>query len=442
MSKLFEEFSKPSYADWVNQLQKDLKGQPESLIQRVDEIEELSFNSYQHQDSNNTQVQETTNLASVRQINKDSNAWLNLSTIIVNNSVDANKEALNRLNLGATALRFELNSDFSDWKTLTKGVELPYIHTTFKIHSLQQYLSANEAFSPEELNHISFELEYFQLKDEQWSQLASSLKTKPSSILLANGYALQQRGATSWQEIGYCLASAHEAFIQLVNNGLSTEEAATCIHFNAGLGANYFYEIAKLRVLKALWTRILESYSIKDTKGIKITAITGFTNKSLKDPYTNLLRQTTEAMSATFAGVNAICVQAYDTFSKKGATKLSTRMAVNIPLILQEESYLDKVIDPLGGSYVVEYLTNELAEKSWNFFKTLEQKGGVSSADAITYIQQEVTAKATLRIQRIADKTDTLIGINIFPNPTVEDNEWIKMEDYLGLKQLILEQSI
>ncbi len=144
-------------------------------------------------------------------------------------------------------------------------------------------------------------------------------------------------------------------------------------------------------------------------------------------------------MSLAFGGVHALCVQPYDTYSSKGATKVSTRMAVNIPLVLQEESYLDKVIDPLGGSYVLEFLTTEIADKSWAFFQKIEGLDGVTSSKSIDFITTSITAKAEARKQRIADKTDALIGINIFPNPTAENNEWLLFEDYLGMKQLNLE---
>ena len=184
-----------------------------------------------------------------------------------------------------------------------------------------------------------------------------------------------------------------------MDRGLTIDEAAACLHFNVGVGSNYFYEIAKIRAIRILWSKIIETYGVSHacSYNTRITGIVGFTNKSLKDPYTNLLRQTTEAMSLAFAGVHAICVLPYDQASEKGATSLSTRMAVNIPLILQEESYLDKVIDPLSGSYTIEYLTNEIAEKAWNSFQEIENEGGIGAENAQNSLKTTISEKAQLR---------------------------------------------
>lgn len=444
MKKIFEEFTKPNYTDWVNQLVKDLKGQPEELIQRNDSIEELTFNSYQHQNSEKTASNPAFKNQYVRNTYATDNRWENLGTVIVKDEADANKKALTLLNLGATALRFDLTKESIDWKKLTSEIQLQYIETTFRVRNLNQYLSVLKQFNEDELNSIFFELELNQIQMEDWSKLAQSLKEKQRYTLIANGYSLQQRGATTWQEITYALAQGHEYLTTLINNGLTVDEAAACIHFNIGAGAIYFYEIAKIRSLRLLWSRIIEEYQPTHacSQNLRITGITGFMNKSLKDPYTNLLRQTTEAMTFAFSGVHAICIQPYDANSTKGATTLSTRMAVNIPLILQEESYLDKVIDPLGGSYTIEYLTNEIADKAWKLFQEIEELGGISTEEAIKSVSNNVAAKAELRKQRIADKTDSFIGINIFPNPVNEENEWLPFEEYLGMKQLNLEQSI
>jgi methylmalonyl-CoA mutase len=159
----------------------------------------------------------------------------------------------------------------------------------------------------------------------------------------------------------------------------------------------------------------------------------------LKDPYTNLLRQTTEAMSAITGGTDAIVVKPYDLYSTSGPSELSERMALNISNILKEESYFDAVIDPLGGSYSIESSTTEIARKAWSKFQDLEQlEGGVKSKTFIS----EISEKSALRIKGIQDKSIVLIGINTFENPEEIKNEWTPMHTYLGLPSLVLEQEL
>jgi len=444
MNKLFSEFPKPSYNDWVNQLIKDLKGKPETLLQTEDPIEKFSFKAYQHQQSEDTMPPEILKLPHVRNINREDNTWENMATIYVNNETDANKQALNVLNLGITALRFDIKNKNINWKKLLNDIQLKYIQTTFKILTIDSYFEIIKTLSKEELQTVFFEIDPMEISKIDWTKIALSLKEYQIPILCANGYDIQQCGSNTWQEVAYCLASAHEFLVKLINEGLTTDQATKCIHFNVGTSTSYFYEIAKIRALRILWARIVQEYKPEKEQTLyaKITAITGFSNKSLRDPYTNLLRQTTEAMSAIVAGVNAICVQPYDSYSTIGATKLSIRMAANIPLILKEESYLDKVIDPLGGSYAVEHITYKIADRAWNIFQQIEEHGGIMEKTARKLLTEKIRKTAKLRIQRIKDKTDIIIGINEFHNPTKENNEWIPIKKYLNMNTLIIEQVI
>lgn len=431
MDKILSEFQKPSYQDWENQLIKDLRGQDQSLIQRNDEIEEFEFNCYQHAD-----LTVTSPLFSY--VDKPTNSWVNLFTILVSSELEANKKALQVLNMGASGLRF-ICSYAPDLSILTNEIQLEFIQTTFVVSTREVYESVLGQLPNESSQFVSIEFDLIENPHDN-TVILDIAKNAIRPTLVADGFSIQQRGATTWQEIAYCVASAHEYLNMLISAGMSCEDAQKCIHFNVGSGGNYFYEIAKIRALRIVWNTILNEYESR-LFDVKITGIIGFINKSVKDPHTNLLRQTTEAMSLINSGVDQICILPHDSQSTSGTSSLSERMAINIPLVLQEESYFDKVIDPLAGSYSLELLTKLMVEKSWNLFQEIENDGGISKLEVAKKLKSQIAQKAADRIAKFQSNTTKLIGINIFPNPQVVKNEWKNQSFYFDLPQLIFEQN-
>jgi methylmalonyl-CoA mutase len=162
-------------------------------------------------------------------------------------------------------------------------------------------------------------------------------------------------------------------------------------------------------------------------------------NKSLKDPHTNLLRQTTEAMSAIIGGIDRLIIHPHDEQSTQGASELAQRMALNISNLLQDESYLATVNDPLGGSYALEKLTQDLSEKSWELFKTMDQ---LPTTQKETEWQRLVQDKAKQRIEMIKNSETVLLGINKFPNPQPTNNQWLPAKQFNNLSYLRLETEI
>jgi methylmalonyl-CoA mutase len=173
-----------------------------------------------------------------------------------------------------------------------------------------------------------------------------------------------------------------------------------------------------------------------------LTAKTGLLNKSAKDPYTNLLRQTTEVMSAVIGGAQTIIVTPYDAQTEKGISELSDRMATNISLILKEESYFDAVIDPLGGSYAIEKLTEELTNKGWKLFQDIEGMGGMHNFEARELLKVLVQHTRTIRLSEYEEKKRTLIGVTKFPNIQTVENSYIPAWKYLGMDNLIIERDM
>jgi methylmalonyl-CoA mutase len=447
MIGLKKEFAPSSLTEWVEQLKKDLKGDEFSKLERNDLIEELAYPTFAHQESREISEQTPGKFPFTRGLKTKDNNWNNGSYLHVGNESSANKKALEVLMKGADLLIFDVGSIKSvDWKTLLNGIELQYIQSQFLISSHEHYKSLRSFLNGEIPSYITLNIDTIGQETDPLltNKLIEDLKNRQFASLYVDGASIQQTGATTWQEIGFCLSSGHEYLSKLIENGLSIDEAAACIHFSIGTGSNYFYEIAKIRALKQLWAALIKQYNPQHncSYNCRITAHSGFMNKSLIDPYTNLLRQSTEAMSAASGGVDAIVIHPYDSCSVHGASALAERMALNISLILKEESYFDAVIDPLGGSYAMEELTDLIAEKGWSCFRKLEELGGMSSSAAIDDLCKSISVKAEMRIEEMRSGKKILIGINKFDNPAPEKNTFKELSSYLGLPKLILEQTL
>lgn len=440
MSDLLNEFAKPSFQDWKEKLISDLKGKSEEVLITTDPIEGIEFSSYQHAETTDNLVEQISNQTYIRNTWKAQNSYLNCVTIMVDSTVKANKDALEALNMGANALCFELNADFELDVKLFDSIELQYIHTTFKSNSVHVILNLFEHFGAQQ--YINYQFDAIEASEIQPAieKLLPIIKSG-TPILSCNGFGLNSIGGNVTQELAYQLSIGNFYIESLLENGLSIDEAVAAIRFDSGIGANYFYEVAKFKALRILWKQIVNAYQPKHncSNNTQIFATTGFINKSVKDPYTNLLRQTTEAMSALSAGVNGISILPYDLYSTKGASTLSKRMAINIPTILAEESYLDKVVDPYGGSYSVIKLVDLFAEKAWKLFQDLEQLEDLN--EKTTHLTNEIYVTNKLRIDQINTGQKILIGINKFPTIDTVDNSWNYTQNYLGHKGLILEQS-
>jgi len=178
-------------------------------------------------------------------------------------------------------------------------------------------------------------------------------------------------------------------------------------------------EIAKLRAARLLWARIVEQYqpASPESAKMRIHSVTASWNKTIYDPYVNMLRTTTEAMSAALGGADMITVLPFD-LNYKEPDGFSMRMARNQQIILKEESSLDKVVDPAAGSYYIENLTASLADAAWRLFLEVEEKGGMTEAVQSGFIQNSVAASAAQKNAEIAARRTVMLGTNQYPNMT------------------------
>jgi methylmalonyl-CoA mutase len=219
------------------------------------------------------------------------------------------------------------------------------------------------------------------------------------------------------QELAFALSLGAEYMTQLTGLGVQPDEVAKRIVFNLSIGNNYFFEIAKLRAGRLLWSRIVKAYgpASDDSARMIVHAETGTFNKTVYDPYVNLLRTQTEAMSAALGGAHAVSVLPFDHFSHQTG-ELSERIARNQQILLKEEAYLDKITDVAGGAYYLESLTEGIAEQAWQLFLEVDGIGGFLAAMKEGFIQKTIRETAAQRIRNIASRRENLLGVNQFPN--------------------------
>jgi methylmalonyl-CoA mutase len=247
----------------------------------------------------------------------------------------------------------------------------------------------------------------------EWSICAEEAKHTREGLIEA--YRLQDNGANVVQELGFAIAEAAEAMATKTEAGLTAAEAASKISFAFGVGSNYFFEIAKFRAARLLWSRVAASFNLPDPEAAKakIHARTSRWNKTVYDPYVNVLRSTTEAMSAAIGGADSICVAPFDETYRE-PDELSERLARNTQIILQKEAYLDRVADPAAGSYYVESLTDAIAKQAWKLFQQVEGMGGYNKASG--FIKEELAKSQKAKVAAIASRRTAILGTNQYPN--------------------------
>lgn len=439
MNSFFKEFSPIRKEEWIEKIHADLRGKDPALLEHSDKIEEVDFSSVYH--ISDRKKHETPGaFPYTRGLKTNLNDWKNTAYVVISDEKEANSRILHFLMTGADALWVIANKENINWEAVLNEVQLEYIHTQFTLSALEDMLTLQKMSShaPDKV-HFNFD---FLANDFDLPTFGAHFKENQQRFALVNGFGIQQSGGTTWQEISFCLNTGHEYLLALMESGLTIDEASACIGFHVGIGSNYFYEIAKIRSLRALWAKIVGAYSPEHdcSYNCSITAVIGHTNKSLSDPHTNLLRQTTEAMSALNSGVENIVVLPHDLYSDQGVESISQRMAINIPLILKEESYLDKVIDPIGGSYALEELTEMIGEKAWTLFQSLEQAGGLFDRRVLIDFTSEIESKRKLREEAFLAGEILLIGINKYSNPDPVTSNWKQIPTYLGMETLNYER--
>lgn len=437
--RLFSEFSPVSSENWKNKIVEDLKGADydKKMIWRTGEG--FNVNPFYRKED----LPEGCGTAAPGEFpytrgNSCSNNWLIRQSINIADAAEANAKARKMIEDGVTSIAFKVRGKLVTPEyipALLDGINAEKVELSFNVcvNKTMVFAAMLVDYYKErgfDLEKVRGTIEYDPIGKELLTgkvienyadiikELVSTLEELPRYRCVAvNSVRLNDAGAYITQELAYALAWGNEYMQAMTEAGIPAGKAAKSIRFNMGISSNFFMEIAKFRAARTLWAKIVEQYEPECRCACKmiIHAETSKFNLTLFDPYVNMLRTQTEAMSAAIAGVEAITVTPYDSVYET-PTEFAERIAKNQQLILKHESHLDKVADPAGGSYYIESLTASIATEAWRQFLAIEEAGGFHKAVKEGRIKAEVEGAGDNRRTALAKRKEILLGTNQYPN--------------------------
>lgn len=404
-SFITNDFEPSSAAAWKQKIQFDLKGADynETLLTKTNEG--ITIKPFYHLDN----FEKLT-----IPISKED--FKICHKINITSEVEANKIALDVINRGANALKFIANKPFNSNELfanlLNKKIEFhfqfQFLNEDF-INKLAKILTSETVFyNIDIIGNLTKSGNWYSSLNEDFKTVESLLKNNSSKFILSiNADLYQNAGANTVQQVAYALAHVNEYLTKFGG------EIASKIQFNFAIGSNYFFEIAKIRAFKYLYNLVLSEYNT--AANAQIYTEPSLRNKTLYDYNVNMLRTTTESMSAILSGANTISNASYDTIFHN-SNEFGDRIARNQLLILKEESYFKNAQHIATNSYYIETITKQIAEKALIVFKDIEKSGGFLQQLKEGTIQRKITENAKKEQVQFNSGTLVLLGTNKYPN--------------------------
>lgn len=440
-SKLFTEFEPSTRAEWIKSTQQSLKGKPfDKLIKTTYEGFDIQP-IYMADDIEG--ICHTHTLPGeypyVRGTHTDgylSHPWHIAQHINLTDPKLFNDALKHDLAHGQTAIYISQHTvhlnNIEDAEVLFDGIDLTQypifieadVHATGIYNVLTAYLHNDHAIQLQgcigydPLHHLAstgtVSREIFQ-RMSALQTLAYGMSPDLDTIAVRTAI-YHDAGANAVQEMAIAMATGVTYIRELMAHQHHINSIARNMRFYLTVGENFFMEIAKLRAIKMMWAQIVREFGGNDEAAkIKLHIRTGSRNKTRHDPYVNMLRVTTEAMAGAIGGVDSMSTAPFDMpFGE--SDEFSRRIARNVQLILQEEVNLVDVIDPAGGSWYVEHLTDQLAQSAWDLFQQIESNGGMIASLESGFIQSEIETSVNSRNKHLALRRDVLVGTNMYPN--------------------------
>ncbi|MBQ4822707.1 methylmalonyl-CoA mutase subunit beta [Aquimarina sp. MMG016] len=410
---LFDSFDEVSAKEWKQKIQFDLKGADYNQTLIYQSLEGINIKPFYHQED----------LENINNPISHPTSWKNSLRIEVAEANDGNQKALKAIQKGAESIFFIIKTADIDPKELLEDLNSEtsiFIETEFlsasyiqKINDLAKSKVLSIYVFTDIIGNLAVTGNWFSNLKEDHLALEEITKnnTLSSTISIDTGL-YQNAGATMVQQLAYALAHANEYLNHFDTSEVNPLKKSPIV-FKVAIGGNYFFEIAKLRALRLLWQTLASAYGISEE--CHIFAYPSHRNKTVLDYNVNMLRTTTECMSAILGGADTIHNLPYDDIYNL-ENDFGTRISFNQLLILKNESYFDLVNNPASGTYYIESLTDQLAEKALSLFKNIEEGGGFLSQLKSGTIQKKIKESANKEQELFDSGEIVLTGANTYKN--------------------------
>jgi len=407
--QLFKDFDPVSSKQWKQQIQFELKGADYNDTLVWNSPEDIKVKPFYHKDESLYQLA----------ISDKPDGFLICQNIFVYDLEKSVERAVESISRGAESIRFTIADEHTNVVSLLEKLPLEKITIYFnlefisidfvkQIDTIAGLRNATIYCTLDPVGHLAREGNWFTTAEKDNFKVLDILskETQNISIISIDSTLYQNAGANMVQQLAYSMAHANEYLnrIQIIKQP---------IVFQVAVGTNYFFEIAKLRAFRILFAAVAKEYGISEKCHLFVTPTKR--NKTLYDYNVNMLRTTTECMSAVLGGADAIANLPYDALYHKD-NEFGDRIARNQLLVLKHESYFDKVNNPADGSYYIESLTQQLAEKALILFKDIEANGGFLVQLGEGIIKRKITESADKEQELFNTGKEVLLGTNKYPN--------------------------
>ncbi len=460
-------FPAPTYEDWKKEAEVLLKGAPFDKIMKTNTVEGITLEAiYNAEDIKDISYLDSKSgefpfVRGTNFVEKQVKGWAIQQELSVKNLKEWNTITLNDLNKGQNSLRIKLNNALCQRKLLTETKKEELFDNGLPIYNYHNFKTILKDIS---INHLTVDFEagcsalslfamlkkYLDENNLSLSDLKGSIAGDFIKVLAENGKlncsmphlldeialvtktvnesksalktilidlsVYNNSGSSAVEDLALMCSTVVFYVDELQKRGLNPDDIFSKMTFVFSVGTNLFMEISKLRAARYLFAQIADYYGVThENAKMRMHVKTSEYTKTAFDPWVNILRTSTEAFSAVLGGCDSLNISTFD-FLNKESDEISRRIARNQQIILLEEAHLNAVNDPAGGSYYVEALTNELIQKSWAYFVSIEEKGGILESLKAGSIQDRMNQSHQFRSTQAEIRKDVLVGTSMYAN--------------------------